>query len=873
MAFLVHGVGSGGSGAAPDGGAAGGVGDEHLIAEQLGGQLGVRSLAAAAASAGELKQGLLELAALDGGLLELLGDFLLGGQVDAVLEHGLLVALGVDGGHLQSLVLGGAGGHAGAAAGAVQRGDDHGEVHAGDTGHGLGLGAGGSGSQLLIGHGDGTDDRMGTHIRALVALDAVVHNPLGNVHSHAALLVSSGALGRGAVGVVLEGGDRQVLAVEGVDGVHHVVDVVHQLGTVASGDLGLRIVHSVLPGSGHVHLHIAGSAAVDGVVVHLDNGVALTAVRLGGGVLHILDGILFGDNLGNGEEGRLQHGVGAGAQAQLLANLEGIDGVEVDVVVGDEFLHLAGQALIQLLGVPRAVQQEAAALLQILDHVVGLQVSGVGAGHEVRLGDVVGGLDGGVAKAQVGDGQAAGLLGVVIEVALGIHIGVVADDLDGVLVGAHGAVGAQAPELTRGGASGSGIGVLGGIQGQMGHVVHNADGEALLGLVLLHVAVHGDDVAGLGVLGTQAVAAGVHGAGGKLSAVDSGQHIQVQGLADGAGLLGAVQDGNLLHGLGQHVQQVLGHEGTVQMDLDQAHLLTGGIEVIDDFLDGLAGGAHGDDDLVGIGSAIVVEGLIVGADFLVDLVHVVNHNLGHGVVVLVASLAGLEEDVAVLGLAAQHGVLGVQGAAAELVDSVPIQQVAQVLVIPDLDLLDLVGGAEAIEEVEERYPALDSGEVGHGAQVHDFLGRVGAQHGIASLAAGIHVGVVAEDVQGVGSHCTGGNVDDTGQQLTSHLVHVGNHQQQALGGSVGGGEGASGQRAVDSAGSTGLRLHLGDADLTAEQVLAAGGSILVGLVRHHGRGRDGVDGGNVGKRIGNVRSGAVAIHGFHFSCHEIFSSF
>ena len=184
---------------------------------------------------------------------------------------------------------------------------------------------------------------MGTHIRALVALDAVVHNPLGNVHSHAALLISSGALGRGAVGVVLEGGDRQVLAVEGVDGVHHVVDVIHQLGTVASGDLGLRIVHSVLPGSGHVHLDIAGSAAVDGVVVHLDNGVALTAVRLGGGVLHILDGILFGDDLGNGEEGGLQHGVGAGAQAQLLANLEGVDGVEVDVVFGDEFLHLAGR--------------------------------------------------------------------------------------------------------------------------------------------------------------------------------------------------------------------------------------------------------------------------------------------------------------------------------------------------------------------------------------------------------------------------------------------------------------------------------------------------------------------------------------------------
>ncbi len=140
----------------------------------------------------------------------------------------------------------------------------------------------------------------------------------------------------------------------------------------------------------------------------------------------------------------------------------------------------------------------------------------------------------------------------------------------------------------------------------------------------------------------------------------------------------------LLHGLGQHVQQVLGHEGTVQMDLHQAHLLAGGVEVVDDLLDGLAGGTHGDDDVLGVGSAVVVEGLVVGADLLVDLVHVVHDDLGHGVVVLVAGLAGLEEDVAVLGLAAEHGVLGVQGAAAELIDSVPIQHVAQILVVPHL---------------------------------------------------------------------------------------------------------------------------------------------------------------------------------------------
>ena len=309
------------------------------------------------------------------------------------------------------------------------------------------------------------------------------------------------------------------------------------------------------------------------------------------------------------------------------------------------------------------------------------------------------------------------------------------------------------------------------------------------------------------------------------------------------------------------------------MDLHQAHLLAGGGEVVDDLLDGLAGGAHGDDHVLGVGSAVVVEGLVVSADLGVDLVHVVHDHLGNGVVVLVAGLAGLEEDVAVLGLAAEHGVLGVQGMAAELVHSVPIQHIAQVVIVPDLDLLYLVGGAEAVEEVEERHPALNGGQMGHSAQVHDLLGGVGAQHGVAGLAAGVHVGVVAEDVQGVGGHGTGGHVDHAGQQLAGHLVHVGDHEQQALGGGVGGGQRASGQGAVDSAGSAGLGLHLGDPDLSAEQVLTACGGILVGLVRHHGRGRDGVDGGHVGKRIRDMRRGGVAIHGFHFSCHRNISSF
>ena len=115
-----------------------------------------------------------------------------------------------------------------------------------------------------------------------------------------------------------------------------------------------------------------------------------------------------------------------------------------------------------------------------------MDVSGVVAGHEVSLVDVVGAADGLVAETQVADGHAAGLLGVILEVCLNILISVVADDLDGVLVSTDGTVAAQTPELALLGASccgdGSGLDLR---QRQAGDIIGDAEGEALLRLAEL----------------------------------------------------------------------------------------------------------------------------------------------------------------------------------------------------------------------------------------------------------------------------------------------------------------------------------------------------------------------------------------------------
>ena len=182
-------------------------------------------------------------------------------------------------------------------------------------------------------------------------------------------------------------------------------------------------------------------------------------------------------------------------------------------------------------------------------------------------------------------------------------------------------------------------------------------------------------------------------------------------------------------------------------------------------------------------------------------------------------------------------------------------------------------GAEAIEEVEERSLALDGGQVGHRCEVHDLLHVALGEHGEAGLAAGHDVGVIAKDVERVSGDGTGRNVEDARQALTRDLVHVRDHEQETLGRRVGGGEGTSAQRAMDSTGGAGLGLHLHHVDGRTEDILLALGCPLVDMIGHRAGRRDRVNTRHFGVRVRNVRGGLVAVHRLELTiCHIPLSS-
>ena len=162
----------------------------------------------------------------------------------------------------------------------------------------------------------------------------------------------------------------------------------------------------------------------------------------------------------------------------------------------------------QLCFVPDAVQEEAAAWLQAVQHIVFVDIRLIVASDKVSFVDEIRRFNGRFAKTQMAHGYAAGLLGVIGKVALRIHVCMVADNFNGALIGADGAVGTQAPELTGFRTGRSGIEILcWQRQAQIGHVVDNTDSEAVFGLRSFEVIEYRNHMSRREFFGTQAITA------------------------------------------------------------------------------------------------------------------------------------------------------------------------------------------------------------------------------------------------------------------------------------------------------------------------------------------------------------------------------
>ena len=117
-------------------------------------------------------------------------------------------------------------------------------------------------------------------------------------------------------------------------------------------------------------------------------------------------------------------------------------------MVGDECFNLSWKMFVKFFCCPWAVKKECTTIYKFLNHVVFVDVWRVVACNKVCFMNQVSRFDRFLTETEVRHCNTTGFLWIIIKVSLCIHICVITDDLDRVLVSSDCSVSSKSPELT-----------------------------------------------------------------------------------------------------------------------------------------------------------------------------------------------------------------------------------------------------------------------------------------------------------------------------------------------------------------------------------------------------------------------------------------
>ena len=131
--------------------------------------------------------------------------------------------------------------------------------------------------------------------------------------------------------------------------------------------------------------------------------------------------------------------------------------------------------------------------------------------------------------------------------------------------------------------------------------------------------------------------------------------------------------------------------------------------------------------------------MVLAADQVGELVHRLLYDVRAGQVIRIDALASLKEDIRVLGSASDDGMIGRHSALSVGTHQVVVNHGAYVLARQLLYLVDLMGCAKALKEVDERHPCFQGSGVCNHRHVLRLLDRIGSQQAKAGGAGSHHV--------------------------------------------------------------------------------------------------------------------------------------
>ena len=257
-----------------------------------------------------------------------------------------------------------------------------------------------------------------------------------------------------------------------------------------------------------------------------------------------------------------------------------------------------------------------------------------------------------------------------------------------------------------------------------------------------------------------------------------------------------------------------------------------------------------------------------------DFGHVVFYDFGNSFVVLVASFAVLEEDVAVFSHATGNGRIGSECAGTKIGKRFLVEKGSEIFLLEGFDFLYFMRSTEAVEEIDERNARFNCREVCHTCKVHHFLNGTFGQHCEASLTDRHHVLMVTEDRKRMRSNCSSRHMENRRKKLTGDFIHVRDHQEEALRSGISCSESSGLERSVNSACGTAFGLHFLHENCFTKNVLSTCCRPFVDIFSHCRRRGDGVNGSHFREHIAHVSGSLITITSqeFFFFTHNRLNS-
>ena len=410
---------------------------------------------------------------------------------------------------------------------------------------------------------------MRADISTSVTLDTVLRIPYRDIYSDTTFLVCSSTGWCSTVNIIFKCRYRQCITFLSIN---LSLDVVNEINNFLTSFCSVShmktLVCSIFPALWNLNLNNLLSTSIDSCPVLLNNIITFTSVCCFRSSFHKLDSLLLRNDSGKFEECGLKDCIDTcWSHASLDTDLNTVDGVEFDTVVSDECLNLSWKMFLKTFHIPCTVQKECTAVNQFLYHVIFVHIGRIVACYKVCFVDQVGRFDRFLTKTKVGHCNTTGLLGVIIKVCLSVHICIVTDDLDGVLVSTYSTISTKSPELTVCCSLWSSYKRSACLKGKVCNIINDTKSKFLF----LSIVINSYDLSRCCVLGTKSVTSGEDLNAVKFAVLKCSNNIKIQRLALSSWLFCSVQNCDLFNCLRNSIDKSLCAEWSVKTNFNNTN--------------------------------------------------------------------------------------------------------------------------------------------------------------------------------------------------------------------------------------------------------------------------------------------------------------